>query len=122
MCTDVIQRVHYSGRPLDGSWSGWEEFWSAIFVDDAIFVEAEIANLLTETVTAWGTSCRSLFGPDSINEDKVRLEGQWDTSGLILGFDIDTEKGTIGAPPESGRCANIRARGGFRGWQSTRYP
>ena len=24
MCTDVIQCVRYSGRPLDGSWSGWE--------------------------------------------------------------------------------------------------
>ena len=98
MCTDVIQRVHYSGRPSDGSWSGWGEFWSVIFVDDAIFSEAETQNVSNETVAAWETSCRSLFGPDSINDDKVRLEGQWGTSGLILGFDIDTVKGTIAAP------------------------
>ena len=92
MCTDVIQRVHYSGRPLDGSWSGWGEFWSVIFADDAIFAEAEIANISNETVAAWETSCRCLFGPDSINAEKVRSEGQWAATGLIIGFDIDTEK------------------------------
>ena len=40
MCTDAVQRFHYSGRPLDGSRSGWEEFRSVIFADDAIFLEA----------------------------------------------------------------------------------
>ena len=99
MCTDTVQRVHYSGRPLDGSWSGWAEFWSVIFADDAIFVEAEVGNILFETVADWETACCSLFGPDSINAEKVRLEGQWGTAGLILGFDIDTEKGPIAVPP-----------------------
>ena len=76
MRTDATRRVHYIGRPLDGSWSGWEEFWSVMFVDDAIFVEADVGTILSETVAAWETACCSLFGPDSINAEKARLEGQ----------------------------------------------
>ena len=112
MCTDVIQRVHYSGRPLDGPWSGWEEFRSVIFADDAIFVEAEIANISNETVAAWETSCRCLFGPDSINAEKVRSEGRWAATGLILGFDIDTEKSTIAVPPPKVEGARVYSPGG----------
>ena len=99
MCTDAIQRVHRSGRALDGSWSGWGAFWSVIFAGDAIFVEADVGDFLQETVDAWELACPGLFGPDSINGDTVRLGGKWDTSGLILGFGIDTVEETIAVPP-----------------------
>ena len=99
MCTDAIQRVHHSGRALDGSWSGWGEFWSVIFAGDAIFVEADVGNILQETVGAWELACRGLFGPDSINSDKVPLGGNWETTGLILGFDFDTIEETIDVTP-----------------------
>ena len=39
-----------------------------------------------------------LFGRDSINEEKVMMEGSLDTTGLVLGFEIDTEAETIAAP------------------------
>ena len=89
ICTEAIQKVNRSGQAHDGSWSGWSAFWAEIFADDAIFVEADIGNILNETVTAWETAYRGLFGMDSINRDKVELEGAWGAAGLILGFDID---------------------------------
>ena len=98
MCTDAIQRVHHSGRSQDGSWSGWGEFWSGIFVDDAIFAESDIGNIPLETVGDWESARRGLFGMDSISRAKVELEGYWSTDGLILGFDIDTAEETISAP------------------------
>ena len=60
MCTSAIQKVHRSGSAQDGSWSGWGAFWSEIFADEAIFVGADIGNILNETVTAWETACRGV--------------------------------------------------------------
>ena len=98
MCTEAIQKVHHIGQAQDGSWSGWEAFWSEIFAGDAIFAEADIGSISDETVNEWEMECRGLFGMDSINRDKVELEGDWGDTGLILGFDIDTVAETIAAP------------------------
>ena len=99
MCTDAIQKVHRSGQAQGGSWYGWGSFRSEIFAGDAIFAEADIGRILNETVSTWETACLGRFGMGSINRDKVDLDGDWDTAGLILGFDIDTVAEMISAPP-----------------------
>ena len=119
MCTDAIQKVHRSGQAQDGSWSGWEAFWSEIFAGDAIFVEADIGNILNVTVSAWETARRGLFGMCSIDREKVDLEGAWGATGLILGFDIDTVEELITSPPPKvdGAMIYLRIKGFVAGSQ-----
>ena len=71
---------------------------SEIFPDDAMFVEADIGNILGETGGGRVRRCRNLSGKDSIDDAKTALEGDWPTSGLVLGFNIDTVAATISAP------------------------
>ena len=107
MCTDAIQKVHHIGKAHDGSWPGWEPFRSEIFDDDAIFVEADVGNILEETVKTRGGACRGLFGLGSANRGKVDLEGSWGANGMVLRFDIDTELGSISVPRPKGDGARI---------------
>ena len=85
-------------RACDGSWRGWGPLRSYIFAGDAIFAETEIVNILEETVDAREAPRLGLFGMDSINEDKTKLDGAWSTKALVSGFDIDNEEATIFSP------------------------
>lgn len=60
--------------------------------------ESDVGNIIGEKVEGWGNARLGLFGRDSINEEKVRLEGSWDTNGFVLCFDIGTELGSFSAP------------------------
>ena len=98
--TEVIQRAHHITQGGNGARSGWGPLHSYIFADDAIFVETDMGNILRETVEGWGPSRRSLFGDDSISDDKTRLEGDWNTKGLVLCCDLDDVEETIAAPQQ----------------------
>ena len=93
MCTAVIQRVHRSVYAPNRSWAGWGPFSRFLFTDGAIFVEAALGDIRTETADAWAHARRSLFGLDSIDEVKTELAGAWDTKSLVLGFEVDSDRG-----------------------------
>ena len=103
----AIQRTRHIVESENGAWSGWEHFHSGIVADDAIFVEADIGNILQEAVEGREWCFRSLFGPDSINIGKIELEGKWPTQGLVLGFDVNSVAGAISAPPPKIEGARI---------------
>ena len=67
MCADVVHWAHHGIRPKGGPWSGWGRFYSSLFADDAVFVDAEVCDILADTSEGWGTSCRILFAPYSIS-------------------------------------------------------
>ena len=69
MCTEAIQKVHHSGQAHDGS--GWGPFWSEIFADGAIFVDADVGSILEETVKRWEMDCVGLFGMGIINRERM---------------------------------------------------
>lgn len=97
MRTEVIQRAHHITQARNGPWPVWGPLLPYIFVGDAIFADADLWDILNETVEGWGTSRRNLFGGDSINEGKTRLECDWGARGLVLGFDLDAVEETISA-------------------------
>ena len=109
LCTEAIQRTHHCMESENGSWSGWEHFHLGISVVDDIFVEADIWHILQEVVAGWEWRCRSLFGPDSINISKIEMECQLPAQGLVLGFDVAADAGTIAVPSPKIEGARIFA-------------
>ena len=81
MCAEAIQKAHRSAQARDGAWSGWGPRSSEIFAVDAIFAEADVGDILTETVEGLGDSCLSLFAPYSINDGQTQPEGVWARDG-----------------------------------------
>ena len=61
---------------------GWGPFSCFLFVEYAIFIEADVGDIPTETVGAGRHARRILFGPDAPNHVQPELERSW---GIALG-------------------------------------
>ena len=99
LITTTIQAIHKSMKPNDPVWNGPENYECFLYVDDAIFVEAELGSRPQDSLNCWVSIAREVLGQDCINEQKVIEEGAWQTRSLVLGFIIDTERMTIEVPP-----------------------
>ena len=99
LVTSTIQSIHKSRKPSDTVWNGAENYECFLYVDDAIFVEADLGSRPRDSLDCWVDIAQKVLGEDCINEEKVREEGSWETRALILGFLVDTELMTIEVPP-----------------------
>ena len=78
MCAASIQRVRQGHCAID-----------FLSVDDAIFAEAASGEIQEETLDCWRVALRSVFRPDSIDDQKTALGGMRNERGLISAFDIN---------------------------------
>ena len=46
----------------------------------------------------WGGICRKLIGYDSINQDKLTAEGEWEETHILLGYEVNVDALTIRLP------------------------
>ena len=46
-------------------------------------------------VSRWGYICKSLLGQSAINDDKMKLDGQWDRSRILIGLEVNVDSLTI---------------------------
>ena len=49
-------------------------------------------------ISCWGKVRRKMLGATATNEDKVEMEGAWNTSHIILGFEVDANEIAIKIP------------------------
>ena len=82
----------------DIGWSGRGHLSSFIYVDDAIWVKNAFGSRLTGSVEAWEWACERILNGGSFNDIKPKLEGEWRTQAMILGFTVDAETNWISAP------------------------
>ena len=91
----LAHRAFISSEPKRG---GADYFSSLLFVDDAIFVEPVIGGRREMVISCWGNICRRILGATAVNKDKVDLEGEWKTSHILLGFEVDVDRLAIKLP------------------------
>ena len=92
-----IQAIHESYGMDDIGWSGSGHLSPFIYVDDAIWVENAFGSRLTGSLEAWEWACRRILNDGAVNDIKTKLEGEWITTDMILGFTADTETNWISA-------------------------
>ena len=91
----VAHQQYASGVPdRDGA----DPFTSQLFVDDAIFIEPCLGARREMVIECWENVCRGLLGEDAINDAKMKVEGQWSHTHILLGFEVNVEKLTIRLP------------------------
>ncbi|OWZ07944.1 hypothetical protein PHMEG_00019592 [Phytophthora megakarya] len=86
-----------SPHSLDPNEADKETFFSFVWVDDHILLEADYGNRLFLAEAALRLSMLAVLGPNAINEKKF---SRWSTKLDALGLSWDTEARTISMPPE----------------------
>ena len=69
-------------------------------MDDGLFIEIDLAKRGLQSTLKWEGVARGCLPNESINEEKNRVEGQWDHIRIFLGFQIDTSNLTIRLPEQ----------------------
>eukprot|EP00971_Amphidinium_carterae_P105852 2096399-Amphidinium_carterae.2 len=97
LATTALHRAYVPADPFtEGPWS----FHSHILVDDAILVEPQIGNRPEISAFCYEENTRALLGENSINQDKVQLEGEYGCEATVWGLAINTMTDTIGLPEQ----------------------
>ena len=97
---EIITRFHNLSSPANPLWAGDHPFQSHLFVDDGILIEPDIAGRLEQSATTWECGSFLVIGNDALNEEKLRIEGEWKSLHIILGYEVDFENFTITLPSE----------------------
>ena len=71
-----------SARHLDHA------FRSVMYVDDGSFIELHIPIRLTKTTSFWELPTRGILGDHSLNEDKLSIDGTWESEQIFLGSPV----------------------------------
>ena len=98
LVTSTTQSIHKSKKPSDTVRNGADNYECFLYVDDAIFTEAELGSRPRDSLDCWVHIARQVLGQDCINEQKATEEGARASRAAVLGFLIDTELTTIEAP------------------------
>ena len=77
---------------------GADPFSSQLFVDDAIFIEPTLGERYKLVVECWEHVCVRLLGPGAVNADKIQLEGQWGSTHILSGYEVNVDEMTIKLP------------------------
>lgn len=72
-----IDEHHAHGCPAKGASDGSFSFKSYTYVDDGTIVVSQLGNRPAIAAAAYELSCRTILGPDSVNNKKLELEGAW---------------------------------------------
>ena len=67
-------------------------------MDDAIFIEPRLGRRPEVVVLCWGSICRKLLGEDSLNQDKLMEEGDWESTHILLGYEVNVDTLIIRLP------------------------
>ena len=70
----------------------------ALYVDDGILVEVDIAGRLQVTTQCWERLTIGILGTEALNEDKLIEEGAWGAQQILLGFVFNMDRLTIPLP------------------------
>lgn len=94
----AISVVHRMFRPFDSQRDGAEPFESHTYVDDGNLVEPAIGRRCEVSAAVYEAAMRLVLGPDAVCQDKKAVEGEWSTTAVILGIEIDTAGGRLTLP------------------------
>lgn len=72
-----------------------ETLFLAPIAGDSIFIESDVWDMPTETEEDWAHAPKRICGPGRTDKAKIELEGAWDTSILVSGFEVDSEMDII---------------------------
>lgn len=76
-----------------------------VLADGAIFIEASVGDILTDTLEAREHACKSVLVLDIVNKIKTALEGNWGAKGLVLVGEADSESEIT--PPHHQRLKDV---------------
>ena len=71
---------------------------SLLYADDAIFIEPRMGLRPDVTVTCWEHLRNGILGFDALNDEKLREEGEWQESHILLGFQVNVNSLEIPLP------------------------
>ena len=93
-----ITLAHRAFISHDPKRDGADYFSSLLFAGEAIFIEPVTGKRREMVISCWGHICRRILGETAIIEEKVELEGEWQTSHILLGFEVGVDNLTIKLP------------------------
>ena len=93
-----VALAHRNFSPANKIRDGHQDLSSLLFVDDAIFIEPRIGMRPEVCVSCWESIWRRLLGADSPNEDKLMEEGDWKSTHILLGYEVNVNSLTIRLP------------------------
>ena len=105
LVTTTLQLIHQGHSAKEESWCGSEPYKAFLYIDDGIFVDAELGSRSQDCIHLWETIAGKILGEDCINREKALAEGEWNEEALLLGFILNTDTLEISAPPVKVRGA-----------------
>jgi hypothetical protein len=91
-----LAATRFQNPRRDGHW----EPISREYVDDVMLMAPDIGLRPELTMFAAENTIKGLLGPSAINMKKHSIEGKWSTSAILLGFEFNSEEGTISLSQE----------------------
>ena len=88
-------REYQSGHPER---DGKDHFDPLLFVGDAIFIEPSLGHRQEMVVGCWEYICKKLLGASAVNDEKKDIEGSWQETHILLGFEVNVHMMEISLP------------------------
>ena len=93
-----VQTYHRSYTPSNSLWGDSKPLHAEVFVDDGMFLEAQVGQRMEIATQVWGTGSDLILGDGSISKKKLGTEGTWEKKLVLLGYLVDLEEDTISLP------------------------
>jgi hypothetical protein len=91
-----LSATRFQNQRRDGYWGPI----GTVYVDDVMMMSIDVGLNPLQTMRATENILKGLLGPSAINLKKHALEGNWATRAIFLGFEFDSELGTISLSAE----------------------
>ena len=98
--SDDISILHQLHGPNQPMWHMGTAFRSKMYIDDGLFIELDMGTRITQSTSKWEEIAQGCLSGEAVNEEKNRLEGQWSSPQIFLGFEIDTSSLPIRLPEQ----------------------
>ena len=82
-------------------------FQSVMYVDGGIFIELKIPLRLTNTTICWEFFSRGILGEQASGEDKMSIDGTWESGQILIGFAFNLKDITISLPEQNMTGAKV---------------
>ena len=95
---DAAPAIHSHCGMARPGWYRPFPFLSRLHVGDGMFFDLKTQSRLGTNTSTWARIAKGLFGKESINGDKMRIEGKCGPRHTLIGCDIDSGNWTVRLP------------------------
>ena len=76
-------------------WAGDRPFRRHLFAGDGILMEHDLDGSLGRSAFTWENGSLLVIGDEALNEDNLKIEGLWQSTHIILGYEVNFDEFSI---------------------------